>query len=104
SEAPSGPPRVDAGVAFGSDGLRRVAASSSGKTGGFAYTLGASRFETDGYRQHSQAERRLGNARLSWKLGSDTQLTLIANSVELPEAQDPMGRTRAQWQADPRGV
>ncbi|MBA4218149.1 MAG: TonB-dependent siderophore receptor [Methylibium sp.] len=104
SEAPSGPPRVDAGVAFGSDGLRRVAASSSGKTGGFAYTLGASRFETDGYRQHSQAERRLGNARLSWKLGSDTQLTLIANSVELPEAQDPMGLTRAQWQADPRGV
>ncbi len=104
SEAPAGPPRLDAGVAFGSDGLRRVAAASSGKLGGFAYTLGASRFETDGYRQHSQAERRLGNARLSWKLGSDTQLTLIANSVELPEAQDPLGLTRAQWQADPRSV
>ena len=104
SEAPSGPPRADAGVAFGSDGLRRVAASSTGKTGSFAYTLGASRFETDGYRQHSHAERRLGNARLSFKLGADTQLTLVANSVELPEAQDPLGLTRAQWQADPRGV
>ncbi|NCT85621.1 MAG: TonB-dependent receptor [Comamonadaceae bacterium] len=104
SEVPDGPPRVDASVAFGSDGLRRLAASSSGRSGGFAYTLGASRFETDGYRQHSAAERRLGNAKLSWKLGSDTQLTLIANSVELPEAQDPLGLTRAQWQADPRGV
>jgi iron complex outermembrane receptor protein len=104
SEAPSGPPRVDAGIAFGSDGLRRVAASSSGKTGDFAYTLGASRFETDGYRQHGAAERRLANARLNWKLGTDTQLTLVANSVELPEAQDPLGLTRAQWQADPRGV
>jgi len=104
SENPVGPPRVDAGVAFGSDGLRRVAASSSGREGSFGYTLGASRFETDGYRQHSQAERRLGNARLNWKLGTDTQLTLIANSVELPEAQDPLGLTRAQWQADPRGV
>lgn len=104
SEVPSGPPRVSAGVAFGSDGLQRLAASSSGTAGGFAYTLGASRFETDGYRQHSQAERRLGNARLSWKLGTDTQLTLIANSVELPEAQDPLGLTRAQWAADPRGV
>lgn len=104
SEAPDGPPRVDASVAFGSDGLRRMAASSSGRAGGFAYTLGASRFETDGYRQHSAAERRLGNARLSWKLGTDTQLTLVANSVELPEAQDPLGLTRAQWQADPRGV
>ncbi len=104
SETPVGPPRLDASVSFGSDGLRRLAASSSGKAGGFAYTLGASRFETDGYRQHSQTERRLGNARLSWKLGSDTQLTLVANNVELPEAQDPLGLTRAQWQADPRGV
>ncbi|HEY0955228.1 MAG TPA: TonB-dependent receptor [Roseateles sp.] len=104
SETPVGPPRLDASISFGSDGLRRLAASSSGKAGGFAYTLGASRFETDGYRQHSQTERRLGNARLSWKLGSDTQLTLVANNVELPEAQDPLGLTRVQWQADPRGV
>ena len=104
SEAPAGPPRVDTSVALGSDGLRRVGASSSGKLGSFSYTLGTSRFETDGYRQHSAAERRLANARLHWKLGTDTQLTLIGNSVELPEAQDPLGLTRAQWQADPRGV
>lgn len=104
SEAPSGPPRVDASVAFGSDGLRRVAATASGQAGAIGYTLGASRFTTDGYRQHGAAERRLGNARLNFKLGSATQLTLIANSVELPEAQDPLGLTRTQWQADPRGV
>lgn len=104
SEAPSGPPRVDASVGFGSDGLRRVGASASGSTGNIGYTLGASRFTTDGYRQHSATERKLGNARLAFKLGSATQLTLIANSVELPEAQDPLGLTRAQWQADPRGV
>jgi iron complex outermembrane receptor protein len=104
SEAPSGPPRVQAGVSFGSDGLRRVGASASGSTGAIGYTLGASRFETDGYRQHSRTERRLGNARLNFKLGTDTQLTLVANSVDLPEAQDPLGLTRAQWQADPRGV
>jgi iron complex outermembrane recepter protein len=104
SENPAGPPRLDASVGFGSDGLRRVAASASGRSGAIGYTLGASRFETDGYRQHSATERRLGNARLNFKLGSDTQLTLIANSVELPEAQDPLGLTRAQWRADPRGV
>lgn len=104
SETPTGPPRVDASVGFGSDGLKRVAASASGTAGAIGYTLGASRFETDGYRQHSRTERRLGNARLNFKLGADTQLTLVANSVELPEAQDPLGLTRAQWQADPRGV
>lgn len=104
SETPSGPPRLDASVGFGSDGLRRVAASASGTAGAIGYTLGASRFTTDGYRQHSATERRLGNARLQFKLGSSTQLTLVANSVELPEAQDPLGLTRVQWQVDPRGV
>lgn len=104
SETPVGPPRVDAGISFGSDGLHRVAASASGTAGAIGYTLGASHFETDGYRQHSRTERRLGNARLNFKLGTDTQLTLVLNSVELPEAQDPLGLTRAQWAADPRGV
>ncbi len=104
SEPPSGPPRGDASVGFGSDGLRRIGASASGTAGAIGYTLGASRFTTDGYRQHSETERRLGNARLAFKLGGSTQLTLIANSVELPEAQDPLGLTRAQWLADPRGV
>ncbi len=104
TEAPSGPPRVDMSVGSGSDGLQRVAASASGTAGAIGYTLGASRFTTNGYRQHSAAERRLGNARLAFKLGAATQLTLVANSVELPEAQDPLGLTRAQWQADPRGV
>ncbi|MFG6468027.1 TonB-dependent receptor family protein [Roseateles sp. BYS87W] len=107
SESPSGPARLDTSVGLGSDGLRRVAASASGTTGEgqvIGYTLGASRFTTDGYRQHSATERQLANARLSFKLGAATQLTLVANRVELPEAQDPLGLTRAQWQAAPRGV
>ncbi|RTL35460.1 MAG: TonB-dependent receptor [Burkholderiales bacterium] len=97
-------PLVETSVTAGSDGLRRIAATASGHAGALGYTLGASRFTTDGYRQHSAAERRLANARLSWQLGRDTRLTLVANQVELPEAQDPLGLTRAQWAADPRGV
>ncbi|HEY9108742.1 MAG TPA: TonB-dependent receptor plug domain-containing protein, partial [Roseateles sp.] len=38
SEAPDGPPRVDASVAFGSDSLQRVAATASGQVGSFSYT------------------------------------------------------------------
>ena len=104
TEAPAGPPRVETSLAVGSDGLRRTAATASGTAGAFGYTLGASRFTTDGYREHSAADRRLANARLSWKLGSDTRLTLVANHVDLPEAQDPLGLTRAQWAANARGV
>jgi iron complex outermembrane receptor protein len=102
--APDSPPRVEVSAGVGSDGLQRTAATASGTAGAIGYTLGASRFTTDGYRQHSAAERRLANARLAWKLGTDTCLTLVANHVDLPQAQDPLGLTRAQWAADPRGV
>lgn len=107
TQPPQGPAQTGASVAVGSDGLRRVAATASGTAGegnAIGYTLGASRFETDGFRDHSAAERRLTNARLSWKLGTATRLTLVANAAELPEAQDPLGLTRAQWAANPRGV
>ena len=104
TEDPARPPRVSTSVAVGSDGLRRVAATASGTAGGLGYTLGASRFTTDGYREHSAADRRLANARLAWQLGERTRLTLVLNSLDLPEAQDPLGLSRAQWAANPRGV
>ncbi len=104
SEAPSDTPRVGFSFGAGSDGLQRLGINASGRSGGFGYTLGASLFQTDGYRDHSQTERRLGNVKLAWQAGATTQITLVANSVALPEAQDPLGLSRAQWQANPRGV
>ncbi len=100
----SGPPTIGFGVSAGSDGLRRYSAQATGSTGAVSYALGASRFDTDGYRDHSQTERTLGNAKLGWRPDADSRLTLIVNSVALPAAQDPLGLSRAQFQADPRGV
>jgi iron complex outermembrane receptor protein len=57
---------------------------------------------TDGYRQHSAADRDQLNAKLAVALGAGTGLTLIANSFNSPNAQDPLGLTRAQWNADPK--
>ena len=68
------------------------------------YSLGASRFRSDGFRDHSATERTLGNARLRLAPDAQTTLTIVANSVALPRAQDPLGLTRTQWQADPRSV
>ncbi|WP_375142150.1 TonB-dependent receptor family protein [Ideonella azotifigens] len=100
----AGPPRVGFSAGAGSDGARRVGVSASGSEGTLGYVLGASRFTTDGYREHSATERLLGNAKLSWKPDQDRKLTLVLNSVALPRAQDPLGLTRAQYEADPRGV
>ena len=67
--------------------------------GGWNIRAQLSRFETDGVRPHSEAERTLGNLRLGW-VGENDTLTLLLNSVDQP-AQDPLGLTREQFDADP---
>jgi iron complex outermembrane receptor protein len=98
------PPRLEAGLGVGSDGQRRAHSALSGADGAFDYVLGASHFQTGGFRGHSAARRDLQNAKLGWRLDADTRITLVGNGVELPEALDPLGLTRAEMQADPRGV
>ena len=104
SEEPTAAPIVDFSAAGGSDGALRFGAKASGTVRGLGYAVAASRFRTDGYRDHSAAERTIGNAKL--RLGNDTggTVTLIVNDLDLPRAQDPLGLTRAQFEADPRGV
>jgi iron complex outermembrane receptor protein len=104
TEEGNGPPTLSFGASAGSDGLLRYGAQASGSTGAISYSLSASRFRTDGYRDHSAVERTLGNAKLTLRPDADSKVTLIANSVGLPHAQDPMGLTRAQFEANPRGV
>ena len=104
TEDGAGPPFVQASVAAGSDGLSRTGLKAGGSFGAVDLLASTSRFRTDGYRAHSAAERTLANARLGWKPDADTRITLVANHVDLPRAQDPLGLTRAQADADPRGV
>jgi iron complex outermembrane receptor protein len=59
-------------------------------------------FHINGYREHSEATRDLANAKLKLDLGAGGRLTIIGNSLDQPEAQDPLGLTKAQWYADPR--
>ena len=103
TEQGDGPPVVTPSFAFGSDGFYRGGVRAAGSTGMLGYTLSASKISTDGYRDHSAAERTLGNARLDLTLAGDRQLTLIANRVEIT-ADDPLGLNRSQFNANPRGV
>jgi iron complex outermembrane receptor protein len=67
--------------------------------GGWNLRAQASQFNTDGVRPHSEAQRSLGNVRLGW-VGDQDTVTLLLNSVNQP-AQDPLGLTREQFDADP---
>jgi len=103
SEDGSGPVTVEAGAAAGSSGLRRESLKLSGGVGAFGIVASTSHFSTDGLRPHSAARRDLGNARLTWG-GERDDVALVVNSVTLPLAQDPLGLTRPEFDADPRGT
>jgi iron complex outermembrane receptor protein len=98
-----GPPRpeVEFALAAGSDGQRRTGVRLGGRHGDLDGVAGASRFRTDGWREHSAARRDQYNAKLSSALAGGT-LTLVASGLDQPDSQDPLGLTRAQFEDDPR--
>lgn len=71
-----------------------------GSAGGFGLT--AQRFDVDGYRQHSAARREQGNLVMRVTDAGARQWQLVANHLDAPFSQDPLGLTRAQLLADPR--
>ena len=96
------PPQAQAQIVGGSYGTYNAIVKGEGIYRGVGYVAAANHFATDGYRDHSEASRDLANAKLKFNLDPDTRITLIGNSLYQPEAQDPLGLTRAQWEADPR--
>jgi iron complex outermembrane recepter protein len=87
----------------GSFGSYKLGQKFSGGSLGFNYVVDLSRYTTDGWRAHSAATKDNLNARLGFQLGANTQGTLILNSVNLPDAQDPQGLALADL-VNPRGV
>ena len=72
------------------------------KLGGYNTLLDASRFESDGYRDHSAVRRDHYNLKFKYALRPDTSLTLIGNQLRQPQTQDPLGLDRMQLAANPR--
>ena len=99
------PPTVSGSFAAGSDSTYRYGVRANGATGAgvgaFDYSMGVSRFLTDGYRNHSQARKNLANARLGFQLDEDSSITLLLNHVDI-NAQDPLGVSREQFESAPR--
>ena len=91
-------------IVGGSYGTLNTIAKFGGEAQGINFVVAANRFATDGYRDHSEASRNQFNAKMKFALGDNAQVTVIGNSLYQPEAQDPLGLTRAQWQANPRQV
>jgi iron complex outermembrane recepter protein len=99
-----GPARPEAGLSLwaGEDASWRLGLKAGGRSGDWSYTANASRFDTDGYREHSAARRDLAHLRIRGALSESTSLTLLANALDQPDTQDPLGLTRAQLAEDRR--
>ena len=96
-------PTLAGSVSGGSYGTWKADVQFGGQQGVLNYRLDASRFHTEGYREHSSATRDLSDAKLKRPLGTGI-VTLVMNTLDQPEAQDPLGLTRAQVAANPRQV
>ncbi|WP_266170347.1 TonB-dependent receptor [Dyella subtropica] len=96
------PSQTRIGLFAGSDASMRLGLSTRGIDGALDYNLALAHFQTAGYRDHSRAQRESGNARLGFDLGKSGHLTLVFNTLALPQAQDPLGLTRAQAEANPQ--
>ncbi|HEX2333741.1 MAG TPA: TonB-dependent receptor [Burkholderiales bacterium] len=71
------------------------------KLGGYNTLLDASRFESDGYRDHSAVRRDHYNLKFKYGFRPDTSLTIVGNQLRQPDTQDPLGLTRAQFEQNP---
>ncbi len=95
---------VEGGVDAGSYATWKTSVTAQGKPDALGFLLNASRFDTNGYREHSAATRDQSFVKLNPDLGEGGKLALVANSLTQHDTQDPMGLSWSVAQANPRGV
>lgn len=97
-------PTAGATAAFGSYDTSRIGIQAGGQTGKLNYVLDLSRFETNGYRDHSSTRRDHFNGKWKYAPDGDSALTLIINALDQPGTQDPLGLNAAQVRSNRRQV
>ena len=95
-------PVFDVTASVGSYRTSNTGVKATGIAGGVGYVAAFSNFDTNGYRDHSEALRQIANAKLAFNATDSTHVTVIGSSQYQPETQDPLGLTYAQWQANPQ--
>ena len=98
------PTSLTPNFAIGSYRTARSGLKFSGASGPVDAVVDVNRFTTQGYREHSAAQRNLFNAKLGIALDNASTLKVVVNSIELGKADDPLGLTHAAFDANPRGV
>ena len=99
---PKGPPSIETSVSAGSYGMRKFDLNAQGESNGIGYLIDASRFDTDGFRDHGAARRDQAYAKLTMATSPTSRLVLTASGLRQDDTEDPLGVTWATYQRDPR--
>jgi iron complex outermembrane receptor protein len=94
-------PGFGAQFGAGRDASLTTAADGRGGNEARGYHLSASQWRSDGFRDHGAARRAWYGASWHAAVGDNGRLALRFQHFDAPEAQDPLGLTRAQAEADP---
>ena len=95
-------PTLKASTMAGSYGSSKLGIQFGGQAGMLNYIGSLSRFDTDGYRDHSAARRDQLSGKFKVALDADATLSLVVTALDQPDTQDPLGLTRGQMELDPR--
>lgn len=99
---PPAQPTVEVDLFAGKYGTWRAGTRLGATFGSLGALFDASRFESDGYREHSAVQRDHFNLKMKHAMKPDATFTLVGNQLRQPETQDPLGLTRAQVEENPR--
>jgi iron complex outermembrane receptor protein len=84
----------------GSFDSSKIGLKIGGQQGAVNYIFDASRFDTEGFREHSAATRDTVNGKVRLDVSDSTAVTLVMNYLNQPETQDPLGLDKAQLAQD----
>ena len=95
-------PFAEARVTVGEYDHQKYQLKFGGQAGKLNYLVNGSYLENDGYRDNSRVEHGLVNSKFRYEFSDDTDLTVIFNLVDSPQADDAGGIREADVAADRR--
>ena len=99
-----GAPSLKAGVTAGSWGTSKIELGAEGEVGSTGYLLNTSRFDSNGFRDHSAVTRDQAFGKLTFHPDADSTLRLTVSSLAQHDTQDPLGLKWETFKRDPRAV
>ncbi|MEX0964121.1 MAG: TonB-dependent receptor [Pseudohongiellaceae bacterium] len=100
TEEPTEEPFVESKLTFGEYGHQKYQLKAGGQSGKLGYLVNVSHLEMDGYRDFSKLQHSLINSKFRYEIDTSSDLQIIANAVNSPDAQDSGGITLADAAAD----